>query len=70
MQRSVSAACTCSYLDVVPGFVMPRGLVPLSNGNLLATPQFSTDSSDGRPRNLGKPIHHFHAMMLLFASSA
>jgi hypothetical protein len=41
-------------MDSVPGFVTPHSLVPLSNGHVLATVQFSRDSAGGRPGGLAE----------------
>jgi hypothetical protein len=41
-------------IDSVPGFVMPHSLVPLSNGHVLATVQFSSSASADRPGGLAE----------------
>lgn len=41
-------------IDSVPGFVTPHSLVPLANGHVLATVQFSADTSAGRPGALAE----------------
>ena len=53
--------------DNVPGFVTPHSLVPLPNGHVLATVQFSADSSAGRPGALAELDDDGH---VLRASSA
>ena len=41
-------------IDSMPGVVTPHSLVPLPNGHVLATMQFSADSSAGRPGALAE----------------
>ncbi|MEP7067372.1 MAG: hypothetical protein ABI889_15160 [Gemmatimonadota bacterium] len=41
-------------IDSVRGFLTPHSLVPLPNGHVLATVQFSGDSSAGRPGGLAE----------------
>jgi hypothetical protein len=41
-------------IDSVPGFVTPHSLVPLSNGHVLATVQFSASTSAERPGGLAE----------------
>ena len=41
-------------IDSVPGFVTPHSLVPLSNGHVLATVQFSAGASADRPGGLAE----------------
>jgi len=41
-------------IDSVPGFVTPHSVVPLANGHVLATVQFSADTSAGRPGALAE----------------
>jgi hypothetical protein len=41
-------------IDSVPGFVTPHSLVPLSNGHVLATVQFSASTSADRPGALAE----------------
>lgn len=41
-------------IDSVPGFVTPHSLVPLPNGHVLATVQFSADTLAGRPGALAE----------------
>jgi hypothetical protein len=41
-------------IDSVPGFVTPHSLVPLSNGHVLATVQFSASTTADRPGGLAE----------------
>jgi hypothetical protein len=57
-------------IDSVPGFVTPHSLVPLSNGHVLATVQFSADTSAGRPGALAELDDDGHVLRTSSAADA
>ena len=57
-------------IDSIPGFVQPHSMLHLPNGHVLATVQFSADSSEGRPGALAELDDEGHLLRTSSAADA